>query len=225
MPEQLIALLAKYSFKIFAKVKAASGIAKSNYELGFTYNGVTTLKDFYSPDLKEIIYWTNFKSINLYAESLLKTLSENNNTSKTTVTGLENLKNFIIENGVDNESFILYDGSGLSPSNRLTTNAYTTLLVKIAKSPYFPTIDESLSIAGHPEKNGYLRSMLNGTTAANNLKAKSGYMEGVRAYAGYVTDKANRKLAFALVVNDYDCSATEMRKLMEPILLNVAELR
>lgn len=201
-----------------------SGVAKSNYNQNFLRDGAKNIKIFYSPNLSEIVYWTNFKSINLYAESLLKKLNANNQTTGSTLTGVDYLNSFVEQHGFNGDHFKLYDGSGLSPSNRLTTNAYTQLLAKIYKSNYFPTIEESLSIAGHSEKNGYLRSMLRGTSAANNLKAKSGYMEGVRSYAGYVTDKANRKLAFALVVNNYDCSAAEMRKLMEPILLQVAEL-
>jgi len=66
--------------------------------------------------------------------------------------------------------------------------------------------------------------MFENTAAANNLKAKSGYMEGVRSYAGFVKDKQNRTLAFTFVANDYTCTATKMKKLMEPVMRTIAEI-
>ena len=41
---------------------------------------------------------------------------------------------------------------------------------------------------------------------------------------GYVTTKNNRKIAFALIVNNYNCTAYQMKKKMELIMIKLAEI-
>jgi serine-type D-Ala-D-Ala carboxypeptidase/endopeptidase (penicillin-binding protein 4) len=54
------------------------------------------------------------------------------------------------------------------------------------------------------------------------LRAKSGYMTRARSYAGYVTTKSKRELAFALIVNNYNCTPYEMKKKMESLMIKLS---
>jgi len=202
---------------------SVSGASFSNYDINEACNQGDVLHTYSSPRLGDIVYWTNFKSINLFAEALLKSVSPSNSSDKME-DGIEVIKNWLSNYNVDSDKFKIYDGSGLSPSNKITADQFASFLANITRSAHFPVLEESLSIAGHSEKNGYLRNMLAGTAAANNLTAKSGYMDEVRSYAGYVTDRSNRKLAYVIAVNGYDCSASEMRQMMEPVMEAIALL-
>ena len=63
-----------------------------------------------------------------------------------------------------------------------------------------------------------------GTAAANNLRAKSGYISRVRTYTGYVTTKSGKELCFAMMANNYTCSNREMRDKMERLMVAMAEM-
>jgi len=200
------------------------GEAKSHYSIEGCDRMGDQLYTHESPLLRDIVHQTNFKSINLYAECLLKLMVSGCNTAGNANSGVSTLKDYFDLNGFTQDDYQLHDGSGLSPINKLTAKFFTQNLIKLYQSANSEVLMNSLSVAGHPEKKGYLGSMLKNTAAANNLKAKSGYMDGVRSYAGFVNDQKNRTLAFTFVVNDYTCSASEMREMMEPVMKSLAEI-
>lgn len=203
---------------------ACKGQAKSHYSIEGCDRMGDQIYTYESPPLKDIVYQTNYKSINLYAECLLKMFAAGCNTAGNANSGVSTLQNFFNTKGFSESDYQLHDGSGLSPINKLTTAFFTQNLIEMYNSANSEVWMNSLSIAGHPNKNGYLGNMLQNTAAANNLQVKSGYMDGVRSYAGFVKDKQNRLLAFTFVVNDYTCTANEMKKLMEPVMRSLAEL-
>jgi len=199
------------------------GEGKGHYSSteGFDFKQIIT--QFYSPTLIEIIDKTNKKSINIYAEAILKLLSASCGINAMG-NSLENVNNYLVNNNFQSKEFLIYDGSGLSPLNKVTTQLMSKMLCNIADEPYFDAFYKTLSIAGNKENGGYLKNMLKGTNAANNLTAKSGYMKGTRSYAGYVTNNSNKLLSFTVIVNNYTCSNTQMKSYLEEILLKIAEL-
>jgi D-alanyl-D-alanine carboxypeptidase/D-alanyl-D-alanine-endopeptidase (penicillin-binding protein 4) len=80
------------------------------------------------------------------------------------------------------------DGSGLSPQNRVTTNALVTVL-QFAK-----------------DKSWY-NSFYNALPIYNSMHMKSGTIGGAKAYAGYHTSKAGVQYTFAIIINNYDSEA------------------
>jgi D-alanyl-D-alanine carboxypeptidase/D-alanyl-D-alanine-endopeptidase (penicillin-binding protein 4) len=86
------------------------------------------------------------------------------------------------------------------------------------KSKNFSVFYESLPIAG---KTGTLSSMFEGTIAEGNLRAKSGSLNRVRCYAGYLTTKAGKEVAFAIMVNNFACSQSEIKNRIEKLLLSL----
>ncbi len=174
-----------------------------------------------SPPLRNIVERANVKSVNLYCESLLKTMGAEKQGKGTTEAGLEVIKNYWTERGVDMSGFVMRDGSGLSPRNAVSTKHLAQIMRKVAKNPaIYKDFNASLSVAG---KSGSLKNMLAGTGAAGNFRAKSGYMDKVRSYTGYVKSKSGKLMAFSIIVNNYSGGAGAMRKKMEKVMAAMAE--
>jgi D-alanyl-D-alanine carboxypeptidase/D-alanyl-D-alanine-endopeptidase (penicillin-binding protein 4) len=174
----------------------------------------------YSPTLAEIVYWTNFKSINLYAEHLLKYIAYKKKGIGREKDGTEIVKEFWKNKGIDIGGLFMNDGCGLSRSNVITTKMETQILWFMAKDKNFKTFYNSFPVVG---KKGPLDNMCEGTCAKNNLCAKSGYITRVRSYAGYVKNKKGEMLCFSMIANNYECSPAEMKKKFEKLFIALAE--
>lgn len=174
-----------------------------------------------SPTLDKIVYFTNLKSLNLYAEHLLKYIAYKKNGIGLENEGTEIVTSFWKNKGVDVNGFFMNDGCGLARANVITTKAETQILRLMTKDKSFKAFYDSFPVAG---KSGSLSNMCEGTCAENNLCAKSGYISRVRGYTGYVKNKKNELLCFSVIANNYECSATEMKKKLEKILVAIAEM-
>lgn len=131
-----------------------------------------------SPTVKEIVYWTNQRSINLYAEHLLKKIGETVFKEGSTEAGIRAVTDFWRSKKIDLAGFKMADGSGLSRKNLVTARQMVSILMEMKKSESFSLFFESL-----PQVN-------------DNVKAKDGAMSLVRGYVGYTGD-----VAFAILVN------------------------
>ena len=174
----------------------------------------------YSPTLDKIVYWTNLKSINLYAEHLLKFMSYKKTGFGTEAKGIELVLAYWKDRGVDVGGFTMTDGCGLSRANVITTKTETQILLKMTKDKNFDAFYKSFPIAG---KSGSLGGLCDGTFAENNLRAKSGYINMARGYTGYVKNRKGDLLCFSVIANNYECSATEMKRKLERLLIAIAE--
>ncbi len=169
-----------------------------------------------SPPLKDIVYHTNLKSINLYAEHLLKECGYKVFNEGSTEAGAKAITQFWKSKGVDAKGFFMNDGSGLSHYNAITANQLTAVLASVKKETYFSSFYNSLPVAG---ESGAMRNMGDGTAISGKLRAKSGHMDRVRSYAGYTS--ADKKYAFALIVNNYTCSSAEIKSKIEKVLVGL----
>ena len=176
-----------------------------------------TIFTFYSPDLKTIIKRTNIKSVNLYCETLLKTIGKKSTGEGSDATkGLRAIEEFWEGRGLSFEGINQVDGSGLSRTNLVTAKFMASLLRKTALDPKIKkTIYESLPIAG---RSGGLKYYLRGTAAEGQLRAKTGTLENVRSFAGYATQKNGNQLAFCIIVNNHNCSGSQLRKKLAPLM-------
>ncbi|MGZ5242449.1 MAG: D-alanyl-D-alanine carboxypeptidase/D-alanyl-D-alanine endopeptidase [Bacteroidia bacterium] len=177
-------------------------------------NKLTVLHTHISPPLKDIVYHTNLKSVNLYAEHLLKECGYKVFKNGSTEAGVKAITQFWQNKGVNADGFFMHDGSGLSHYNAITTKQLAQILAAIKKETYFNSFYNSLPIAG---ENGAMRNMGDGTTISGKLRAKSGHMDRIRSYAGYTS--TDKKYAFALIVNNYTCSSAEIKSKIEKVLV------
>ncbi|MGI4805945.1 MAG: D-alanyl-D-alanine carboxypeptidase/D-alanyl-D-alanine endopeptidase [Janthinobacterium lividum] len=136
-----------------------------------------------SPKLSEVVFWLNKKSINLYAEQLLKTMAWKAGKPVTTANGVAVLQDFWKAKGIDPNTLNIFDGSGLSPGDRVTTSTLAKILASAKKENWFPDFLKSLPIY-------------------NEMTMKSGSINSVLAYAGYQT-KNGQDLCFSIIVNNY----------------------
>ncbi|TAF46338.1 MAG: D-alanyl-D-alanine carboxypeptidase/D-alanyl-D-alanine-endopeptidase [Sphingobacteriales bacterium] len=159
-----------------------------------------TLCTITSPPLSEIIKPLNQKSINLYAEQLLRTLAAQKGKNATFSHGIAVVKNYAKSLNIASEALNMYDGSGLSPANRVSTWALARLLYQAQKAPWYSTFYQSLP-------------------SHNTMVMKSGSIADVLAYAGYHSNKEG-KFCFSVVVNNYNGNESALRQKLF-VLLNV----
>ncbi|MEW6467341.1 MAG: D-alanyl-D-alanine carboxypeptidase/D-alanyl-D-alanine-endopeptidase [Bacteroidota bacterium] len=160
----------------------------------------------FSPPLSDIVYWTNRNSVNLYAEALLKTIGLKQAGMGSDGAGTAALTQFWAGKGIDTQGMYLNDGSGLSRWNSITCKQLAMVMKVMSKEKTFGIFYKSL-----PRQNA-------------SVAAKSGYIARVRSYAGYVTKKNGDLLAFAMIANNYDCTAKEMRIKLEKLMEALTKL-
>ncbi len=93
----------------------------------------------------------------------------------------------------------IYDGSGLSPANRITTMSMAQILRSVKTEPWFSSYYESLPVY-------------------NNMRMKSGSISDVIAYAGYQTSSSGVPLVFSIMMNNYSGSSSAARQKLFSVL-------
>ena len=159
----------------------------------------TTFYTQYSPTLDSLNYWFMKKSINLYGEALVKTIAYEKTGKGSTEKGVEQVKKFWKEQGIESSALHMIDGSGLSPQNRVTADALVKVLQYARSRPWFHYYEDALPIF-------------------NQMKLKSGTIGGAKSFAGYHTAKDGTAYTVAIIINNFDGSAGEVVKKMYKVL-------
>lgn len=180
-----------------------------------------------SPPFGQVAAQTLKPSQNLYTEIILRTLGKvagpaptsTNNIRTNESAGLEVVKTFLKEAGVNLSPLSLTDGSGLSRNDMVTPESSVQLLTYMSQHRFANAFREALPIAG---VDGTLRNRMKGTVAENNVRAKTGSLSSAATLSGYVTTAAGENLAFSIMVNNYP-EDTEVRTLcIDPIAVLLA---
>jgi serine-type D-Ala-D-Ala carboxypeptidase/endopeptidase (penicillin-binding protein 4) len=158
-----------------------------------------TLHTHYSPPLDSIIYWFNKKSINLYGEALLKTMGDVKKPSPSTDSGVAVVREFWKTKGIREHELNLFDGSGLSPLNRVTTHAQVEILKYAKDKEWFPSFYNSLPLY-------------------NGMVMKSGTINNTKAFCGYHTAKNGSSYIFSFIVNNYNGRSADLVGKMYKVL-------
>lgn len=182
--------------------------------------GAVLLTETASPPLKNVVRVTNKRSFNLYAELLLRQLGLGRGAG-TPDSGNAAVKAYLAENGVETSELDLEDACGLSPRNKVKAENFTDLLKAVYKKKYYPEFYESLVYPGDPDATGHVRNLGKGTPLEKNLRLKSGSLNGVRSYTGYLKTKKGRTLVFTSIINNYSAPGASMDKLHEDLLLRL----
>lgn len=203
---QIQSKLKKKGYTIRGKYKVRQKAKKQTYKIG----------EVKSPTVQEIVNVTNGKSVNILAENLLinSHLFSGKKEDK-----LKWAKSYLKNNmKINTEGMVLKDGSGLSHFNAISAQQLVEILNKMKKSE---VLYNSLPIAG---ESGTLKNFLVHSLAKGKLRAKSGSMQGVRSYAGYVKTSTGKNLAFAVIVNNANASNRKTKKKLEEFLDYVSQL-
>lgn len=193
------------AYQLQEGVKAKGHLLTGKYQVrNVSKKTIQKIGTIRSNTVGEIIQSTNKHSVNILAENLLENAYR---FSGSQLEKYEWAKVYLKEKfQVNTVGMVLKDGSGLSRFNAISPEQLTQLLSKMKKSEVFNT---SLPKSG---QSGTLQYFLHNTWLNGNLSAKSGSMQGVRSYAGYMKSKTGKNLAFAIIINNYDCSSSEIKK-------------
>lgn len=107
------------------------------------------------------------------------------------------VKRLISKVGLGHRPYRIADGSGLSLYNYLSADLEVRLLrYAYRNSTVYLHLLPSLPVAG---SDGTLHNRMRGSFAADNVKAKTGTLEGVSALAGYCTAANGHRLCFSII--------------------------
>lgn len=174
-----------------------------------------------SHPLSDLLEQLNKESSNFYAEMLLKTAAaEHFNTQGSTELGISLMESFAATVGINTSDLSISDGSGMSATNLISTCDLSRLLVAMSEHQYFDAFRNSLPIAG---RDGSLEHRFNNTALEGRLRAKTGYVSGVRALSGYLKTKSNKTLIFSIATNHYTVDTSYIDSIQEAILAKLYE--
>lgn len=205
--------------RIFAGKLAARQAPVSTVMRGRTPSTARTVATQVSPPVRTLVAKMLNISDNDYAEALLRLAALKRRGSATWSSAIAVQRATLAELGVPLGSVVLYDGSGLSRSNRLTAVALVTML-RVAASPAHPELASIFDADALPVSgvSGTLASRFGRYTtwpsacAKGKIKAKTGTLRDVVALAGVTTGMDGRRQVFALVVNGHASTLTMKRK-------------
>jgi D-alanyl-D-alanine carboxypeptidase/D-alanyl-D-alanine-endopeptidase (penicillin-binding protein 4) len=181
-----------------------------------------------SPPYREIAAKTMKPSQNMYTETILWTLGEEERKRALIAPGLNPdsaelglgvVKNFLTSIGIPADGIVQYDGSGLSRHDLITPNAVVILYTYMAKqSQNAQAWRDSLTIGG---VDGTLANRFKGTAAAGNIRGKTGTIDQVSALSGYMSTAGGEPVVLSLIVNGVP-EGRQRTSLIDDIVIAVA---
>ena len=148
--------------------------------------------------IAEDIAVINKTSQTLHSELLLRLLGKLFGTDGSFEQGTRVVRQFLLDSGVDDGDFFLYDGSGMSPDDQIAPRAFTQLLCYASRQPWGADWRNTLPIAG---VDGTLDNRFKDTPLKGRMWAKTGTLAEVNSLSGYLTAASGRTLAFSILVN------------------------
>ena len=187
-------------------------------------HGGTPIASHRSPPLSTLAVRLMKASQNLYAETLLKTLSARGGGRPADAeTGRKEAAAALAPWGIDAGALIQRDGSGLSRYDYLTADALVTILAHVDRDERLRApFETALPIAG---RDGTLANRMKGTPAEGNARAKTGSMSNVRALSGYVAAASGEPLVFSLLANNFEVPADAITRTEDAIVVRLAQFK
>ena len=169
-----------------------------------------------SPPLADVVREINKYSNNVMARQVFLSLAESRPASTEAAT--RRVQGWLAEKSLAIPELVLDNGSGLSRGERITADGLARLLLSAWQSPVMPELMSSLPLAG---VDGTLRKRLGNGALAGRAHLKTGFLENVRAIAGYVQDSRNKRWVVVFLIND--AKARQGKPAIDALLEWVAE--
>ncbi len=176
-----------------------------------------TAKTLYGMPTKDVYSLMMQQSDNMMAEQLLllcgATLKDSLNSSFV----IKSIKEKYLQDLPDAPKWV--DGSGLSRYNLFTPRSIIKLLEKIHGEISEEKLYEIFAAGG---QSGTIKNMFK-TEEKPYVFAKSGTLSGVYCLSGYLITKKGKTILFSLMNNNFNMPASQVRKEVEKILMQVRE--
>jgi D-alanyl-D-alanine carboxypeptidase/D-alanyl-D-alanine-endopeptidase (penicillin-binding protein 4) len=174
------------------------------------------LAEHHSPPLLDLLQVVDKVSQNLHAEMFLREAAVASGHPGSREAGLAAMDEFLAGIGIAKEEFQFTDGSGLSRATLVSPSAITKLLVHMNQSPHREQWFNLLPIAG---EDGTLGSRFAGHAEARAIRAKTGTLDHVKALSGYADTPAYGRVAFSLLVNNFEEPGPGVTKTIDELVL------
>jgi serine-type D-Ala-D-Ala carboxypeptidase/endopeptidase (penicillin-binding protein 4) len=154
----------------------------------------------YSPPLADVIRSINKYSNNVMARQLLLTLgAERAGPPGTTEKGAAAVHEWLRQRGLDFPELVLDNGAGLSRDTAISARHLGQVLLAAWRGPYMSEFVSSLPISA---TDGTLRKRFSDDAdLEGQMHLKTGSLQDVRSLAGYVLDRAGRRVIVVCLHN------------------------
>lgn len=192
---------------------------------GADSSNITIIGSTESPSLKKIVFSTNHVSNNLFAETLLRTLGKETQNSTSYNASRTALNTALKKMGLDpGKGLHIDDGSGLSRQNYVSADFLCRFLKAMMSSPAYADYLYSLP---YPGGNGTLQFNMKSypEELRTRIRVKSGSMNGIRCYSGYVLPRENggKTIIFSILTGNSTASTWKVRQLLDKLMATIAE--
>lgn len=175
-----------------------------------------------SPRLSRLIARANSESNNLYCESFLKTIAakELNRNNISYEDGVRIVEDYIKLKGLNTSALAMYDGSGLSIKNKVSTG----LMARFLSVVFSNNEDHTMLLKLLPKAGieGSVRNLLKGNKKLHgNIWLKSGSMGSVQSYTGVIRANSGKLITISMVANGHQFSNSKVRKDFESIIAEI----
>ncbi|GGB48943.1 D-alanyl-D-alanine carboxypeptidase DacC [Lentibacillus populi] len=141
-------------------------------------------------------------SNNTHAEVFVKEMGKVVHDEGSWEKGLEVVETALEEIGMDIDTLLIRDGSGISHIDLVPPNQITRLLYNIQEEDWFPSYLQALPVSGEEGRmvGGTLRNRLE--DMKGKVQAKTGTIHGVSTLSGYVKTAVGEMLIFSIMLNN-----------------------
>ncbi|MEL0249879.1 MAG: D-alanyl-D-alanine carboxypeptidase/D-alanyl-D-alanine-endopeptidase [Actinomycetota bacterium] len=213
---------AKRAAQVFANILENRGVSVGRVSRGRAPDSAKELAMVESATVGEMVQRMLTESDNDVAESLGHLVGKELLNDGSFAGGARATSQVLSRAGIDTEDLALFDGSGLSPRNRVSPATIADVLTDVAAERRWTELAQGLAVAG---VTGTLANRF--TTKATSsgrgvVRAKTGTLTGVAALAGIVIDADKRPLVFAIIGNNITSQA-RARDTMDRIASQLAK--
>ena len=170
-----------------------------------------------SRPLSEIIQPLLKDSINIYGEALLRLNGVG--PAPTVDASVAGMAQTLTAWGIPAEGQQLVDGSGLSRRDVVAADTLAMVLRRMFNADNTTPWMSGFPVAG---VDGTLLTRMRRTAAEKNVRAKTGSMSNIRSLAGYVTTRDGERLAFVILLNNFEGPGTTALQAIDSIAVRLA---
>jgi len=193
----------KQAGQLFAQRLKKAGILVSHVRRGQTPTGARQLAAVSSQPVSAIVEEMLRESDNDVAEVLAHLVGKKTVGEGSFAGGARAIKLILDQSGISTTKLNLFDGSGLSRYNKMTSTTVAQVLTEMVRGdkPQWAAIATGLPVAGRTGTLDTRFDTKKTQAGVGVVRAKTGSLTGVSALAGTVLDQSGRLLVFVMMGN------------------------
>ena len=163
------------------------------------------------------------ESQNFYGEAILKTLGRQlgpPGSVGSTAAGRRVVADTLTAWGIPADSYVMYDGSGLSRYNYVSADAIVSILKHVwndqkLRGPFLAALPVGA-------QDGTLGNRMKDTVLAGHVQAKTGTISNVRSLSGFLITQSGERLVFSVIANHFTATSAQVDAVVEKALAYLA---